>query len=227
MTTRIAIVSDTHGRFGQLKLPEADILIHAGDFTGGGTIVEISKFSAELRSIRHLYDKIIILPGNHDRLFESNFSLAKGLVEDVAVVLLDSGLTYRGIEFYGTPYVPIFNGWAFEREGQFRYEKFLRIPETVDVLITHTPPRRILDFVHYNGAVDNVGCPALYDVIATIKPELCVFGHIHEGYGYTNVDNITYINASICDHLYRPTRKPFLIDFYRSSQEYTVKLVDF
>ena len=33
-----------------------------------------------------------------------------------------------------------------------------------------------------------------------IKPIYHIFGHIHEGHGMSNVDNITFINAAICGH---------------------------
>lgn len=49
------------------------------------------------------------------------------------------------------------------------------------MLITHGPPRMILDRVD-DGSF--TGCAQLRDAIAhRVKPRLHVFGHIHEGYG--------------------------------------------
>jgi predicted phosphodiesterase len=34
---KICAISDTHNQHSELKIPECDILIHAGDFTNNGT----------------------------------------------------------------------------------------------------------------------------------------------------------------------------------------------
>jgi len=41
---RIAMVSDTHGRHRDVYVPDADILIHAGDFTHFGKIKDAEDF---------------------------------------------------------------------------------------------------------------------------------------------------------------------------------------
>jgi Icc-related predicted phosphoesterase len=45
-----------------------------------------------------------------------------------------------------------------------------------------------------------------------IKPSLNVFGHIHEGYGYKQIDETLYVNASICTDRYQPINKPIIVD---------------
>ncbi|RKU47545.1 hypothetical protein DL546_006264 [Coniochaeta pulveracea] len=49
-----------------------------------------------------------------------------------------------------------------------------------DVVITHSPPRGILDRTD-----DKIlaGCPNLFDAVARARPRLHCFGHIHEGWG--------------------------------------------
>ena len=53
------------------------------------------------------------------------------------------------------------------------------IPSTTDILITHAPPRHILD--------DFQGCAALHSHLWRVKPTLHLFGHIHTGHGITYV----------------------------------------
>jgi Icc-related predicted phosphoesterase len=76
------------------------------------------------------------------------------------------------------------------------------IPDDVDVLITHGPAFGIADEVKEGktGKVENVGSKSLLKKIETLKTlnlEYHLFGHIHECYGYCNVENYTAINASL------------------------------
>lgn len=84
-------------------------------------------------------------------------------------------------------------------------EKWDLIPDDVDVLITHGPAVGILDKI-MDGS--NVGCEELIKAIKRIKPKYHLCGHIHEGYGVTELDGCTHINASITTERYIPTNKP-------------------
>ena len=67
---RIICISDTHGQHAGLRLPDGDILIHAGDFmTYGNAPREIIDFNTWLGRQPHAHK--IVMAGNHDRLFES------------------------------------------------------------------------------------------------------------------------------------------------------------
>ncbi|KAI0048207.1 Metallo-dependent phosphatase [Auriscalpium vulgare] len=58
---------------------------------------------------------------------------------------------------------------------------YQRIPHDTDILLTHTPPHRILDLAS-KGV--HAGCPYLSDALAGLPDcRLHVFGHIHEGHG--------------------------------------------
>lgn len=43
-------MSDTHTKAHQLKLPEGDVLIHAGDFTSTGLPEEVAQFNDFLKN---------------------------------------------------------------------------------------------------------------------------------------------------------------------------------
>jgi predicted phosphodiesterase len=76
---RIICISDTHGQHAGLRLPDGDILIHAGDFmTYGSAPREIIDFNAWLGRQPHRHK--IIIAGNHDRLFESHSMPARTLI---------------------------------------------------------------------------------------------------------------------------------------------------
>ena len=42
----------------------------------------------------------------------------------------------------------------------------------------------------------NAGCKELLKRVETIKPKIHIFGHIHEGFGYREINGIKFYNAS-------------------------------
>ena len=52
-----------------------------------------------------------------------------------------------------------------------------KIPENVDILITHGPPQGYGDRILLGK---HVGCPELMKRVAEVKPRYHFFGHIHE-----------------------------------------------
>ena len=80
---KLVIISDTHGKHEELTqdLPDADTIIHCGDFTSLGEEYEIIEFMKWYSNLSQYKYKLIIA-GNHDWLFERNGSLAKSLIPD-------------------------------------------------------------------------------------------------------------------------------------------------
>jgi len=105
--------------------------------------------------------------------------------------------------------------WAFNVErGESCREKWKIIPNNCDILITHGPPLGRGDKCS-NG--DFAGCEDLLcEVQQRIRPRVHVFGHIHEGYGYTSDGSTLYINASTCTLNYIPTQPPIVFDLPRN-----------
>lgn len=108
--------------------------------------------------------------------------------------LEDSSVQLYGYNIYGSPFSVNFYDWAFMKEIDDLLPVWQKIPDNTDILITHGPPKYILD-ANYEGYA--CGCPNLTDEVKKrIKPLYHIFGHIHEAYGQTKIDNTTYINAS-------------------------------
>ncbi|CAF1213610.1 unnamed protein product, partial [Didymodactylos carnosus] len=61
---RFACISDTHNEY-DFPLPDADILLHSGDFTRNGTQGEVEIFLNWLKTLTQYRLKIIIV-GNHE-----------------------------------------------------------------------------------------------------------------------------------------------------------------
>ncbi|XP_043223410.1 metallophosphoesterase domain-containing protein 1-like isoform X2 [Amphibalanus amphitrite] len=235
---RFVCMSDTHSLTPHLTMPvpDGDVLIHAGDFTKCGRIEEVELFNNWLASLPHRHK--IVIAGNHELSFDPAFTRDGGagalnalptlgcdrrdLEQAVSrpdcrsrlsgcTYLQDESVTVSGITVYGSPWQPEFCDWAFNvPRGRPCLEKWLKIPENVDVLITHSPP-----IGHGDLTISGVraGCVELLSVVQQrVKPKYHVFGHIHEGYGVTTDGKIVYVNASTCDISYVPCNPPIVFD---------------
>jgi Icc-related predicted phosphoesterase len=65
---------------------------------------------------------------------------------------------------------------------------------------------------------DPLGCEELAIRLAAVKSRLHVFGHIHDGYGFQQVEDITYVNASVCDEDYKPVNPVMVVDLDRKGR---------
>ncbi|MGE4233020.1 MAG: metallophosphatase domain-containing protein [Bacteriovoracia bacterium] len=205
---RVVFISDTHNQLKKVEVPDGDIVIHAGDATYNGTVDEVKEFAESFNALPH--KQKIFVPGNHDWLFETNLNLAKEIMGDKVRVLIDELITVADKKIYGSPWSPRFKDFAFNLDrGELLEKNWNKIPKKLDILITHTPPYGVLDST-FRG--EKVGCEGLLKKLPEVMPVVHVFGHIHEGYGVLKRDNVSYVNASICNRAYKPFNKPIVLD---------------
>lgn len=212
---RIVCLSDTHNCNEQIEVPDGDILLHSGDATTVGNVVQINAFNQWFGSLPHKYK--IFVAGNHDWLFETDNGLAQSLLDKSIIYLQDSLIEIEGLKIYGSPWQPRFFDWAFNlNRGVELAEKWKQIPLDTDILITHGPPNGILDEVERGSWTENTGCEELRKRVETLaefgKLKLHLFGHIHCGYGQDEQFGVKFVNASTCDEQYQPTQPPIVID---------------
>lgn len=214
-------------------------MLHAGDASYFGQPSEIEDF-IDWFSIQPYTYKIFIA-GNHDFGFEAREKgyhrgykdgyfffrgqqLRKGLEESYRQYVERKGVIYLhnefvevlGLKIYGSPYSPAFCNWAFgyPSHGMDAEEIYSKIPDDIDVLVTHSPPLGTLDVpgVRAKKMGDGrLGCPVLAQAVARIKPRLHVFGHIHESAGKKKVGRTTYVNAAICGIPYTDFNEPITV----------------
>ena len=203
---RIVHLSDTHNHHRNIEVPDGDILIHSGDATISGRVPEVHDFNLWLGSLPHKYK--IFVPGNHDFLFEEDLDQARKLLSS-ATLLIDEEVTIEGLRIYGTPWVPQFGFWAFMRPDMRLTQFFDKIPDDLDILISHGPPFGILD----NGGFGFSGSMTLMKAVYRAQPEFHLFGHIHEGYGKHEDTQTTYLNSALCHPaLFKITKEPRILD---------------
>lgn len=212
---KIICISDTHSYpLSKLDLPEGDLLIHAGDATSRGSEGEVNDFNRELGLIRDKYKHgIVFTPGNHDFYFEkkARYTDVKKIITH-AKCLLHESIELAGMKIFGSPYTPEFCNWAFNvpRNGPRIIKLWAEIPSETDILITHGPPKHILDLVLHD--MFNAGCEALMKAVQRVNPKLHVFGHIHCAAGEVTQADTVFVNACIMDEAYKPVQNPVIVE---------------
>jgi len=205
---KLCLISDTQNQHEQVKMPYADILIHAGDLTMSGTVEECRHALRWLNS--QPYEHIVMVAGNHDFAFEHP-DRKKLILEGMNRIhyLENEGTTISGLKIWGSPVTPWFCDWAFNvNRGSAIKKIWDTIPENTDVLITHGPPMGILD-QSVSGKTDHLGCEELAERIETVVlPKIHVFGHIHGGYGSKG----RYHNASVVNEAYQVSNSPIVVE---------------
>lgn len=237
--TRFDLFSNRIGMDLEKEWEELDLLIFCGDCSGRGYEWEIVDFM-DWFSDQPAKEKVMI-SGNHDFFFDIEFrsknprsSREESPEEQLSRILRnypdihylnDSSIELYGLKIWGSPITPWFHNWAFNRyrsqgkdyvAGGIK-QHWNKIPNDTDILVVHGPPRGKGDLIvnkfRRSGENPNVGCDDLMDAIKRVQPKIVCFGHIHEGYGVIEEDNITYINASCLNEDYEPVNIPIIQTF--------------
>jgi hypothetical protein len=210
---RMVCISDTH-LLRTPEIPDGDLLIHAGDLTMRGSVLELVYFARWATALPHRHK--VVIAGNHERCLEGAAGpSARRLLEGAGLVYLeDAAADVAGLRIYGAPWSPEFGRWPFMRpRGRGIAERWELIPASLDVLITHAPPFGTLD--RERSGIP-LGCEALAEVVASRGPRLHVFGHIHGGYGVVERNGTVFVNASVVNERYRPVNPPVVLDIDES-----------
>lgn len=214
---KIVAISDVHVRWKNLVIPECDLLISAGDYSYHGEEWIVAEFHAWLN--RQKAKHIISVQGNHETWVENNWNHALKIVNTVcprAHFIQEGAVEIDGIKIYGSAITPRFFNWAWNRSrGEEIQPHWDMIPGDTNILITHGPPRGILDIVPYVDGTpkEHVGCEQLLKRVKEVKPALHIFGHIHHGHGEHHEDGTSFYNVAICDELYSPTNPITIIEY--------------
>ena len=188
---KLLLFSDIHSDFpGAAKLAElalkADVVVGAGDYCLARR--GLDEIIAALSAIPK---PTVLVPGNA----ESHEELVRACrAWPNAHVLHGNQTTLDDVTFYGIgggiPITP-FGAWSYDfSEGQAR--KLLQDLQTGSVLISHSPPKGVLDM---SSDGRSLGSEALTEIIGIKKPRLVVCGHIHGSAGrIARLDQTDVIN---------------------------------
>jgi Icc-related predicted phosphoesterase len=205
---RVWFISDTHGEHLSLHVPpNVDLVIHCGDESNSG---DAFLNEPEARLFFEWYSELeiptkVFVPGNHSTAIEhglirsSDYPKVKFLVHALE--------EWNGINIFGSPYTPEFFNWSYMKPRSELDAVWQSIPDGIDILITHGPPKGIRDVTKDFESREpvHVGSKSLRrHVESRIKPRIHAFGHIHDekgiqNFGTTTSQGIQFINCSACD----------------------------
>ncbi|KAF8311558.1 Metallo-dependent phosphatase, partial [Clavulina sp. PMI_390] len=193
--TRFVCISDNHG--ATPRVPRGDVLIHSGDLSMYARKKSRDATMTWLKALPHPVK--LVIAGNHDRMLDPEIYEAEGdpehyqnmrsqLVGDAAVAAKINYLQFESAiippaswKAFGSPATPWYSAGAFQYwENEAQAVNSL-IPEDTQILLTHGPPKGILD---QSKRGKSVGCPELTRPGGWLPHvRLHVFGHIHEAWG--------------------------------------------
>jgi Icc-related predicted phosphoesterase len=193
---RIVSLADTHLSHESLQIPDGDVFVHAGDALQHGDLEELRRAVDFFGALPHRTK--IFVAGNHEVCLEKRPAEARAMVEDAGFVYLEDASTeIDGLVFYGAPWQPKFRIWAFgAKRGPELAAKWKKIPDRVDVLVTHGPPHGFGDRIEWGGVIRRVGCIDLASRVREVAPSLHLFGHIHQDAGVWVEGPTTYANVT-------------------------------
>jgi len=218
---KVVAISDTHQAYLS-EMPAGDVLIHSGDFSllpknvkeSNPALMEseLRDLAAWFKSISHLYRHMILVPGNHDWIFECDYDFACSILEGVSV-LNDRSIEIDGIKIWGSPINLEYRDWAFNRAaGDEILKHWNAIPKDTDILVTHGPPLGILDQAYPQDNSPLLGDIDLLNTVKSLNLKAHIFGHIHGSHGTKEEFETLFVNASIMDESYSPTFKPITFE---------------
>lgn len=227
MIEKVCLISDLHGKWNKVKVPECDLLISTGDYSFHGEAHMVRDYHKWLNDqpARH----IISGQGNHETWVEDNFDAAKlyATTHCPRVHFVEHELVeIEGLKIFYSAWTPWFYDWAYnaertlsraqEMQRPFIGDKWKDIPMDTDILATHGPAFGMLDQVYQIDGVtprERVGCELLLQKILqldNLKFHTC--GHIHSGHGQYMFHGKKFYNASICGETYAADYEPILVE---------------
>jgi len=195
---KIVAISDTHDIHNALRIPKCDLLIFAGDCSENGTKLEIDDFLSWINTLD--YELVIIVPGNHDYYFMEMIGTT-GIEKLSSNILLISNsiITFKGILIGAYCYALRPNKWPKNKFDAFLVNQDYfnyRQNRIVDVLITHFPPKGMLDVIYNNNSNRPGGLDCINNLVQHLTPMIHIFGHIHDSRGSFHTNNCSFLNVS-------------------------------
>jgi len=213
---KIWTISDSHNKHGLLEVPKnVDTVIFAGDMSiekdPEKNVKEVLNFFDWFGSLP-IKNKICIA-GNHDTALEFGNVSRKNLPLGV-IYLQHEAITIDKVKIFGSPYTPTFGkNWAFNANAEDIERYWNDIPEDTTILVTHGPPKGILDLTKFDSrpgadgkSYFQCGCPLLLKRVLQVQPKYHIFGHIHSEAECPNSAMLhiqhcktIFVNATVCD----------------------------
>lgn len=229
---KIFVTSDLHGYLPEVKEP-FDLLLICGDICPvhdhyyswqldwfmNDFADWINHLPLPTDPLRESFCKVVMTWGNHDfvgeRINKDSLTEFYKKTNNRIIVLKNEEYNWEFLDsnginilkIFGTPYCKIFGNWAFMVSNEKLKEKFSKIPENCDILISHDAPDinglGMINSGFQSGV--NAGNVILANAVREKKPYLSFCGHIHSGNHLLEcVDDTWMANTSFVSESYYP-----------------------
>ena len=194
---KIVSTADLHGEL-EFKLPSGDILTISGDIcpVRGSHSPTTQMYWLKNHFLPwcdklikdSIFKHVVFISGNHDFVFKKVTTITSGdfymnLPNNVHY-LFDAGVEIEGIKIYGTPWTPTFGNWAYMCSEDILDQIYSKIPEGLDILLSHGPAYgwndTILKGPYKPDVIEHIGSKSLRKHIIRSKVKHFLYGHIHE-----------------------------------------------
>ena len=217
---KVFACSDIHETNIEELDPEgADIVLLAGDIQGyacsSGPKPSARRIASQIKWVNECFlpwcrkypkTQFVVVAGNNDEFaLDPANPLAHQPEASNVHYLQDSGIEIKGLKIWGSPWVKPKNHRVgglkpFERSPTDFKRAFARMPDDIDILVTHATPEVPESYVA-GRPEDHYGSEALREIIEVKRPKVCVCGHVHASdHHLAHLGRTIVMNVSrICD----------------------------
>jgi Icc-related predicted phosphoesterase len=221
---RFCSIADIHGKLN-LSIDKCDILCICGDIVPLNIQRndDLSYAWLETKFLNWVNkqpcDKVLLIGGNHDFAIYHNPDRIREIFKGTKVeYLFDNEFVYqyeegKQVKFYGSPWCHKFYNWAYmDYDDDQLKETFLKMPDDVDVLMTHDCPYGVCDVILQDvwwADGKHIGSKGLAEAVIEKKPRVMITGHLHSTNKVGEVlgDTMVY-NTSVVDETYEMAYQP-------------------
>lgn len=228
---KVCVISDGHGYLP--KLESCELVLICGDMIPlNRQLYTDSTYKWYRNTFKEWANsldckKVIFIAGNHELSLPNYYNTYKELFPDMEKItyLCNEEYVYTGSDgnvykIFGTPYCKIFGNWAFMLPDSELEEKYSKIPENLDILITHDAPYGVSDILLQkeckwaNG--EHIGNKPLAKAILEKVPKIVCHGHLHStSREFEILGGSKVINCSLKDEFYKPIYPPIYFEIQK------------
>lgn len=222
---KVCAISDLHGQISNVHIKKCDILCICGDIIplrmqnnikhSDGWFVE--KFIPWCQE--QDCEQVYLVGGNHDFFMDNRKrEINKYLLGTKITYLENEGAEYldgegRTIKIWGSPLCHRFGYWAFMKDEDYEQEQFDKMPDDLDILLTHDAALNRSDICLENFVKEHIGNEQLLYAVARTKPKYHFFGHLHTAnHNIVEFDGTKTACVSMLNEQYQCVFKPLYVE---------------
>lgn len=232
---KIVALSDMHGHYDGFTIEPSEVMVICGDVVPVRMQRNIPQSFKWLKNAfipwieRQPIEKVFMVFGNHDFFAENEEETKRTLIGTKITALYNESVEYLSNDgntysIFGSPLCHIFGKWAFMMSDEYNKEQYLKMPNDLDILITHDGAYghsdQCLGFSRQEERDLHRGNIPLKEVVEEKKPRYHLFGHLHTcDHNVINYDGTKTACVSLLNELYDRVYDPLYLDITKQNVE--------